>query len=303
MRALVIGYGSIGARHARILTASGCLTSVVSRRKVSFPIVFGDLAEALESEVPEYVVIANETSKHQNTLAELAAHGYQGIVLIEKPIFDRYADIPENAFKDAFVAYNLRFHPIIQRIRALLREEQVLSVQVYVGQYLPDWRPDHDYRTGYSASADQGGGVLRDLSHELDYLCWLLGGWERVSAIGGHFSPLEISSDDIYMLLMAMRFCPAVTVQLNYLDRVGRRFLIINTARHTIEADLGKGTVKVDSNSETFSVERDQTYREMHEAVLSGKTDMLCTLEEGLEALRLVVASESAASKREWVNR
>ena len=303
MNTLVIGYGSIGARHARILMELGCRTSVVSRRKVDFPNAFDDLAAALEAEAPKCVVIANETSQHQRTLSELAKLGYKGTVLIEKPLFHQYAALPPHSFKDVFVAYNLRFHPIIRRIKALLVDEQILSVQVYVGQYLPDWRPNSDYRTCYSASAEQGGGVLRDLSHELDYLCWLLGGWERVSAIGGHFSPLEISSDDIFMLLMATPLCPAVTVQLNYLDRLGRRFMIINTVQHTIEADLGKGTVKVDSGSESFSIERDQTYRQMHEAILSGKTDTLCTLNEGLEALRLIAASELAAKNREWVNR
>lgn len=303
MSVLVVGYGSIGARHARILTALGCRTSVVSRRQIDFPITFNELAAALESEAPECVVIANETSQHQSTLSELAKLGYKGMVLIEKPLFHQYTELPPHAFRKVFVAYNLRFHPIIQRIRALLKGEQILSVQVYVGQYLPGWRPNTDYRTCYSASVEQGGGVLRDLSHELDYLCWLLGGWERVSAIGGHFSPLEITSDDIFMLLMATPLCPAVAVQLNYLDRVGRRLLIINTAKHTIEADLVKGKVKLDNDSESFAVERDQTYREMHEAILSGKTGTLCTLDEGLEALRLIAASESAANKREWVTR
>lgn len=303
MNTLVIGYGSIGARHARILSALGCRTSVVSRRNVDFPISYNDLAAALATESPECVVIANETSLHQNTLSELARLDYQGTVLVEKPLFHQYSEMPANSFKQVFVAYNLRFHPVIQRIRALLKGEQILSAQVYVGQYLPDWRPDTDYRTGYSANAEQGGGVLRDLSHELDYLCWMLGGWRRVSAIGGHFSPLEISSDDIFMLLMVTPLCPAVSVQLNYLDRVGRRTMIINTASHTIEADLGKGTVKVDGGSASFTVERDLTYREMHEAILSGKTDAPCSLNEGLEVMRLIAAAEMAAGKQEWVNR
>ncbi len=34
--------------------------------------------------------------------------------------------------------------------------------------WLPDWRPDRDYRESYSARLDEGG-VLRDLVHEIDY--------------------------------------------------------------------------------------------------------------------------------------
>ena len=35
-----------------------------------------------------------------------------------------------------------------------------LTLRAEVGQYLPDWRPGTDYRTGVSASRDQGGGAL-----------------------------------------------------------------------------------------------------------------------------------------------
>ena len=44
-----------------------------------------------------------------------------------------------------------------------------------VGQYLPDWRPGTDYKSGVSAQKDLGGGALLELSHELDYLQWFFG--------------------------------------------------------------------------------------------------------------------------------
>lgn len=301
MNALVIGYGSIGARHAQILTEIGCRTVVVSRHQVDFPVAFYDLAAALESESPEYLVIANETDQHQSTLAALVELGYKGTVMIEKPLFHRYVELPQLPFKGTYVAYNLRFHPIIRRLKSLLEKEQILSVQAYVGQYLPDWRPASDYRLSYSANAARGGGVIRDLSHELDYLCWLLGRWKKVVSIGGHVSTLEITSDDIFALMLTTSLCSIVSLQLNYLDRTGRRFIIVNTEKHTIEADLIHGTIKVDFDNESFPVERDQTYREMHEAILSGNTDMICSLDEGLETLKLIESSELANKNRTWI--
>jgi len=301
MKVLVVGYGSIGARHARLLTELGCHTAVVSKRKLDFPVTFNDLAVALETESPEYVVIANETNRHQNTLSTLVKHDYKGIILIEKPLFNQYVELPPHSFKNVFVAYNLRFHPAIQRLKMLLEHESILSALVYVGQYLPDWRPTTDYRVCYSASAEQGGGVLRDLSHELDYLIWMLGKWKSVTAIGGHFSPLEITSDDVYAVTMATSLCPIVNLQMNYLDRSGRRFILINTANHTLEVDLVKGIVTMDRNSETFVTERDTTYRAMHEAIISGDMGSLCTLEEGSEIMRLIEAVEHSAEKGIWV--
>ena len=117
MKALVIGYGSIGIRHARLLTSLGCEVAVVSSRDVEFPAHYHTLADAL-SWKPEYVVIANRTSQHYKTLTELAELGFTGTVLIEKPLFHEEEEFPRQEFKRAFVGYNLRFHPILQIFRA-----------------------------------------------------------------------------------------------------------------------------------------------------------------------------------------
>ncbi len=303
MNCLVIGYGSIGARHARLLNGLGCDTAVVSSRDVDFPNRYRDLASALETHTPHYVVIANSTHLHHETLRKLIRLGYAGTILVEKPLFDRDVTLEKPWPEHLSVAYNLRFHPVIQRLRTLLRNENVLSVQAYAGQFLPTWRPGSDYRDGYSAKAEQGGGALRDLSHELDYLLWILGGWKSVTALGGHESSLEISSDDVFALLLATNRCPAVSIQLNYLDRVGRRSLIVNADRHTFEADLVRGTLTIDGDTEAFTIERDQTYVAMHSAALGGRAPDLCTLEEGMETMHLIVAAERAVRDRTWVRR
>jgi predicted dehydrogenase len=303
VNALVIGFGSIGARHARILTELGCHTAVVSRRPVDFGVTYSSLAEALVSESPDYVVVANETKAHYETLKLLTTLGYTGSVLVEKPLFNQYNELPSNLFRTFSVAYNLRFHPIVRRVKSLLKGDKILSVQAYVGQYLPAWRPATDYRNSYSASIELGGGALRDISHELDYLVWMLDGWKQVAAVGGHYSTLEIDSDDVFSIMLETTACPVVSLQMNYLDRIGRRFVIINTSNHTIEADLVKGTVTVDSDCESFSLERDLTYREMHKAMFAGDEEIICSLSEGLEVMRLIEAAELASRNKEWVKR
>jgi len=97
-----------------------------------------------------------------------------------------------------------------------------------------------------------------------------LGGWKRLAAQGGHFSPLEINSEDVIALIMETPRCPVVSAQLNYLDRMTRRFLVVNTAEHTIEADLIRGTLTIDNSIEKFNIEKDMTYRQMHKSILEG---------------------------------
>jgi predicted dehydrogenase len=301
MRALVVGFGSIGSRHAHLLAALGCDVGVVSERAIEHPKRFTTLSEALDRHSPGYVVLASATHLHAPQLAELGRTRFAGLTLVEKPLFDT-AVAPDSLPAGAvYVAYNLRFHALIAALRAQLADERVLSVQAYVGQYLPTWRPDSDYRNSYSASATRGGGVLRDLSHEIDYLTWMLGGWTRVTALGGKFSELEIDSDDVFSCLFATPSCPAVSVELNYLDRAGRRRIVVNTAARTLEADVVRGTLTVDRESRSFTVERDDSYRAMHRALLGGDAAEACSYEDGLRTLRFIDAARLGASRQQWV--
>jgi predicted dehydrogenase len=303
VKALVIGYGSIGQRHARLLNELGCATAVISKHQIDYSPLYSEIKEGLADYQPEYVVIANSTGDHYRTFTRLADLGYRGTVLVEKPLFHCVQQTKPNEFLQTYVAYNLRFHPIIQHLKALLAGKKIISVLAYAGQYLPDWHPQRDYRKSYSTMKDHGGGVLRDLSHELDYLIWLLGGWNRLAALGGHFSTLEINSEDIIALIMETPRCPVVSVQLNYLDRITRRFIVVNTAEYTIEADLVGGTITLDSSTEKFNVERDMTYRQMHQSILEGSCETLCSFEEGVEVMRLIEAVEISIEQKRWVEK
>jgi len=299
--ALVIGLGSIGKRHARLLGALGLDVAAVSRRGDPTLRCHGSLAQALARETPGYVVIANETSAHRPTLAALAASGFAGTVLVEKPLFAEPAPLPENRFAGLYVGYNLRFHPLLAELRRLLAEEQVVAAQVYAGQYLPDWRPGRDYRQTSSATRGAGGGVLRDLSHELDYMSWLFGPCRQVAALTSRSGALDIDAEDTAALLLAFERGPVATLNLNYLDRPGAREIVIGTARHTFRADLVKGSLCIDGVERLFPTERDDTYLAQHRSALGNQRETLCTAEEGAAVLALVAAAEEAAARGQWV--
>jgi predicted dehydrogenase len=299
--ALVVGLGSIGTRHARLLGELGLDVAAVSRHGDDTWRCHATLADALERETPSYVVIANETALHHGSVATLAGLGFAGTVLVEKPLFDRPAPLPTHRFAGLYVGYNLRFHPVMAELKQLLALEPALSAQVYVGQYLPDWRPGRDYRATASASRAAGGGVLRDLSHELDYLLWLFGPCEHVAALAAQARSLDIDSDAVQGLLLAFARCPVVTAQLNYLDRQAAREIVVNTPTRTIRADLIRGTLRINDEERHFPVERDATYLEQHRSALGNGRDRLCTATEGAAALALIAAAERAAAERRWV--
>lgn len=304
MKSLIIGFGSIGQRHARVLRDLGCDVAVVSRRNVDYPRAYRVVETALSEWKPDYVVIADRTSEHFNTLQTLTQLGFRGRVLVEKPLFDRWRTPPDHAFAQIAVGYNLRFNPLLTRLHEFLAGQAlIVAAHVYVGHYLPQWRAASDYRQSYSAERQEGGGVLRDLSHELDYILWLFGPWLRLAALGGHFSRLEIDSDDVFSLLLATKRCPVVSVHMNYLDHKHRREIIVHTGDHSVRTDLIGGGYEVDGHGETLVLERDATYRAEHQAMLDGDQTVLCSFEEGLETTGTIDAAERAVARSEWITR
>ena len=220
-RILIVGLGSIGKRHLRL--ARELLPNAdirVLRHKTASEVpefsngCFFSIEEAIAF-APQIAVIASPAPFHIPTAQALAEVGVH--LLIEKPLsasLNGVMQLLETCQKQGTVlltGYNLRFLPSLQRFRDLLGESvigKVLSVRCEIGQYLPSWRPDNDYRQGVSARRELGGGVLLEISHELDYLRWIFGEVEWVKATLSHQSSLEIDVEDTAHLTLG--FAPAV---------------------------------------------------------------------------------------------
>ncbi|MDR1658261.1 MAG: Gfo/Idh/MocA family oxidoreductase [Deltaproteobacteria bacterium] len=306
MEILLVGYGSIGARHRALLEARGCCITVVSRNQSCPYERFDDLKSALSHKQYDGLLVATPTARHLENLKELTEAGFVGRVLIEKPLFAIPVDFWPYPPAQVCVAYNLRCHPLLKRVKELLRGRTLYSFWAYVGQHLPQWRPGRDYRSIYSASKEEGGGALLDLSHELDYLQWLAGPWQRVTARGGRVSDLEISSDDLYGLMIETRDCRLVQVQVNYLDLTpgGRREFIINAEGLSLKGDFKTGLLSLNgSEPEVFSLDRNHTYAEQLRCWLEDEHESLCSFQEGLETVRLAAAAEQADAGDRWVRR
>lgn len=297
----VVGAGSIGSRHQRILKQLGHQVSVVSANSPDAD--FRSMSDALERESFDYVVIASQTSQHVIDLSALINNRFSGRVLIEKPLFEKLHTLEDNNFSFAAVGYNLRFHPAIVWLKDTLPKlGKLSSANFYVGQYLPTWRPDSDYRKSSSARDISGGGVLRDLSHELDLVQYLFGDWQQLTAVGGKFSDLEIATDDTFSILMTSTKCNAISVQLNYIDRIKQRYITINGNNGTVSIDLISNTAKFNDLNVKFSVNADDSYVAQHLAVISNDSQNTCSLSEALKVVETIQAIEKSAEKLKWIS-
>jgi len=298
LKALVIGCGSIGLRHVKILQNLGVEVYVVSRRETKFQQSYSSISLALKDNLFDYIIIASKTNEHYSDLLELLSLGYNNSILIEKPLFEKPYNISLDNTNNIYVGYNLRFSPVFEKLKLIISGQNILSVNAYAGSYLPEWRPNSDYQKSYSAKKNEGGGVLRDLSHELDYLVYMLGGWTSVTSLGGNFSQLEIDTDDIYSIIMKTNYCPVVSIHLNYLDRVPNRYVIVNTEKNTIKADFINKTIEIDNSKENYDYDRDIIYTKQHQAILNMDNSQICSFSEGVEIVNLINKIEKIGSSK-----
>jgi predicted dehydrogenase len=126
------------------------------------------------------------------------------------------------------VAYNLRCHPGLARLREIVQSGGIgrpLHGRAAMGEYLPDWHPREDYRLGYSARRELGGGPVLTLSHELDALCWVLGQPRRIAGMTVRASALEIDTEDTAELVIQFASGALGSVHVDYVRRAPRRLL------------------------------------------------------------------------------
>ena len=238
MKGLVVGCGSIGKRHLENLRVLGVtdLAGVESdparRHQVAGEMgiaVFAGLAEGLHWS-PDFVVIATPTHSHITQAMEAAAQG--SAVFVEKPLSHTADGIPElvNLIEQrgliSMVGCNMRFHPGPRKVKELLDAGvpgRILSARVYVGSYLPDWRPGTDYRQNYAARTETGGGCILDCIHEIDLTRWYLGDVADVFCAAGHFSSLEIATEDVAVLVCRHSSGALSEVHLDYVQRTYER--------------------------------------------------------------------------------
>ncbi len=324
---LVVGCGSIGRRHLKTLRALGvgrlaaCDPDPAGRAWAAAggAQVFSALSGALSTFRPDAAFICTPPALHVAQAREAVAAGAN--VFVEKPLgssldgVDALIDEVRAARRVAQVGYNLRFDAGLRRVRDLLGEGRigrVLWARAEYGQYLPDWRPGRDYRESYSARRDLGGGVLLDVSHELDYVTWLLGPPIQVAAMTGRVSRLDVDVDDCATVLLRFADGAQADVHVDFVQRGYSRSLKIAGEDGTILWDFRGREVRVyDAGSGTWETGTapgdpgdmyvEEVRRFLENVVAGGEIE--ATLEEGRAVIELALQAASALGPGEPVAR
>ncbi len=321
MRFLIAGLGSIGRRHLRnlrslneaeiILLRSG--RSTLPDAELAGMLTEHDLHEALNRHQPAAVIVSNPTAYHLDVAIPAAEAGCH--LLLEKPISHNMkrvcqlgSIIAQKKLK-VVVGFQFRFHPCLSAIRNLLRDGAigpVTYVHSHWGEYLPDWHPWEDYRKGYAARNDLGGGVVLTLCHPFDYLRWVVGEIESVSAMTGQLAGLGVDVEDSANVNLRFTSGALGVVHLDYLQRPPSHWLQVTGRDGTIRWDNTDDCVQLYQahKGEWQTIEPPRNFerntmfhREMAHflSCIHGTAEPLVNLDDGIAALRIALAVKKSA--------
>lgn len=313
--AAVVGTGSIGSRHLHVLRdlikVPTWAIPVRAQRLIELSENGFQSCETLEAAVASGVrgvIIATDTSRHLTDLS--SALGFGCSALVEKPLAATASGlgaVSRQLLPDqqrVYVACDLRFDRSLLHFRERLAEiGPVHAVRIECQSYLPDWRPDRNYRESYSARANEGG-VLLDLIHEIDYAVWLHGAPTQVFARLNNTGRLGIAAEESADLYWETAEGASISIRLDYVTRSTHR---------TMRAYGGSGEIAWDGVAQSVSLEtkdrgveqshfpqdRNATMHDEDEAFLrtiaGGDPTTLASFEEGAMAVAICDAARRSS--------
>jgi predicted dehydrogenase len=312
---LFVGLGSIGQRHLKNLISIGEFELYAFRKRNNpLPQEFGDLKinvlvdwEEVKSIRPEICILASPPIVQQEMLPMIVDLGMD--FFIEKPIgldlhlLESMIPVIREKGLVSMVGYNLRYHPIVSRIKNILEEGglgNITSFRLEVGQYLPDWHSNEDYRSGYSANKSLGGGVTLDLIHEIDLAYFLFGEFVEVHGMQSKQSHLEIDVEDTSEIVVRTKMGYIGSIHLDYINRFGSRQGTIHGDKGYLKYDLISSSIELNIKGDelknyTFDFKRNQMYRDELIAFMNAvldRTNLTMNFEKGLKVLSYAILAK-----------
>jgi len=315
MKALFIGLGSIGQRHLRnyikLLNSNKDIIAlrftdsnniIVDGKSVACENIskfYGinecfKLKDALD-EKPDLGFVCNPSIFHLEYACKLAEKGIS--IFIEKPLstnrilLEKLENIILRKQLTTMVGFQSRFNPCVKETKKILKKKQFGKI-IYGAfkwcTYLPEHHQYEDYRKGYAARKDLGGGVIFSLSHELDLIQYYFGIPISVFALEGGKSNLEMNVEDTIMALFSCydkekKF--PVSLHLSFSQGLEKRKFEILMEKGLLECDLLKNRLTVSDQNKKIIFKREFKEQKRNDMFLAEMKNFLESFVNGDETL------------------
>ncbi len=314
-RIVIVGLGSIGLRHARLLKErNDVIVEILEPNANTAAAAMAILGETIQhrsfgamlSTQPDIVWLATPTALHAQQSVQALKNGIH--VFCEKPMtatleeakqVQQMADQTRRVFN---VGFHLHFGEGIRLLKKQIDEGvlgNILHLYARVGTYITLVNS----LTRYQAS--QPGSLFFDYAHQWDLLYWLLQKKPRsVSAPGFQGGEMEFSADpNISDILLQYDGSLQAHIHLNYVQMPQRHFYEITGDKAWATLDYEEGILRIGHKASSsveslpFRQERDDIYRHEHRAFLDavdGKRPPETSAADGLVSTAICEAVRTA---------
>jgi len=311
-KAVVVGLGNIAIRHRRnlkflfpeILIIAVSASGRLSNQNIEFADQFFlTLEEAIKEKV-DLAIVASPSPYHLSHAKLLLLAGIP--TLIEKPVTSNLQDAQElikihnETGTPSAVGYCLRYMSSSNKMKELLDQSilgNIYNAFVSVGHFLPDWRPSKAYRDTVSAKKSLGGGTLLELSHEIDYIQWLLGVMEVKYAELRSSSELNLEVEDLADVILVSDSGAVCSLHLDFLQKKANRVCSIIGEKGKLDWDLLSNTIMLHTGegSKVLFSETDWDSNQMYLALLTdflnlvrGRKNSSIDIEQATRTIELI---------------
>jgi len=265
-RVLVCGLGSIGKRYCNLIRKEWPSIEIAALRSPQQPSktpaqapidrCFYSLSEAVKWD-PDSAIICTPASLHLEQALFISQCGIP--ILIEKPIgtgeealsdWNKLLEAGESS--PIYLGYILRQDPCSSYIKNALAGKAIgrlITAEFYCGSWLPEWRPEADYRKTVSSQRLLGGGVLLELSHELDMARYLFGAIEPLFATIQNISSLKTDAEDTARIVVRSEEDLLIGINLDFCTKPAKRFVTVRGEQGELSWDLIVGSIRLRTGS------------------------------------------------------
>jgi predicted dehydrogenase len=324
MNFLIIGFGSVGSRHARNLKELGISTIIVEPNAKKHREAeeegyssFFNLREIGSDCNFEAVIVCSPPVFHvEQTIWAL---GKDKKVFLEKPMglnLDECKSLLKYDYSKVFVGYTYRWNPQYLNLKENVENGSV-GVPYYanfnIGMNLEDWHPWENYREFFMSSDKLGGGALLDESHFLELAIDLFGLPEAISSLQSKVSSLEIESDD-YVFAQLRYKKLLVDIKLDLFKRPHESLIQVYGPAGSINCDfiekMNSLTTSTEyanakSNLHTFKYERNDVFKNMMNdflAFVKSENEIArVPFSRGLEVMLVIDKIREASLDQNWI--
>jgi len=310
----IIGLGSIGKRHLEIakrIRPELNISTISSKEKPNQNKLVDQNFLSIDSAISfgiEAAIISNPAPFHINCAIELLDAGVH--ILIEKPLsnnslkIDQLINAEKKSSAKALIGYCYRYDKNGIFFKKMIMNKKIgtiLSASINCSSYLPEWRNDKDYKSSVSARKDLGGGVLLELSHEIDYSYWLFDDFTSVYCSIVNSGELNIDSEDIADIILISKEKFPVNIHLDFNSRVYNRMCTVRGTKGNLVWDIFEKRILLQKSNENSKIIYNDIQSDMYYSQLvhffdciENNADPCITLNDGVASMKLIDASKQS---------